>query len=184
MEKIVLKIAAWMLLCGTAGCFSLETADLGEAVVPGMRVHAGAGGPVSHIVVANDGWYLFHALPLATGNASDKASFPFRFFTDDVKEDILQGRLTKYAAATDCDVADLALLSDDQVLLSIPGLNIPLPLPYIITYRRMQISAVLTKHADVRAAEKESARRRAMSREMNLLLNEIPNGDGSKGNMK
>ena len=175
--KIALKSAAVALLAGVAGCFSLETAPLANVDGEEFHLHAGAGEPVSHIVVANNGWFLFNLWPLASGNAAEGGYMPFRFFCNDVKEDILQGRLTKYARTTNCDVADLALLSSEQVLLSIPGTSLPLPIPYIFTYRRMQVTGVLVKHAEVSQRETDAARRRAMSKEMKLLLNEIPNGD-------
>lgn len=171
-------MASIFLLVGTAGCFSLETTSLAEAAGEGLRVHAGAGTPVAHAVVSNDGWYLFNLWPLATGNAKDKSErwFPFSLFRNNVQEDILHGKLTKYAKEQNCDVADLALLSNEQVLLSIPGTSLPLPIPYIATYRRMQISAVLVQHTNVSTVESDAIRRREMSRELKLLLNEIPNG--------
>ena len=59
--------------------------------------------------------------------------------------DILQSRLTHYAARKGCDVEELNVFNDEQVLLSIPGTSFPIPLPYIITFREMQISCVLVK---------------------------------------
>ena len=178
MKKTTLQVASILLLAGTAGCFSLETASLAKAAGEGLRVHAGAGTPVAHAVVSNDGWYLFNLWPLATGNVKEKNErwFPFSLFRNNVQEDLLHGKLTKYAQSKGCDVADLTLLSNEQVLLSIPGTSLPLPIPYIATYRRMQISAVLVQHTNVSAAETDAARRREMSRELKLLLNEIPNG--------
>jgi len=175
--KIVRETVLTALLAGTAGCFSLENAPFKNEVGKELHLHASSSEPVSHAVVANYGWYLFNLWPLASGNAKEDAKMPFHFFYDDVKEDVLQGRLTKFAKAQQCDVADLALLSSEQVLLSIPGTSLPLPIPYIFTYRRMQISGVLVKHAEVSQSESDAARRRAMSKEMKLLLNEIPNGD-------
>ena len=181
MEKFILKLTAFALLWGVAGCFSLQTASLNEAAGEGLRLHASSEmPPVAHTVVSNDGWYLFNLWPLASGNATEGARMPFRLFRNDVQEDILHGRLTKYAQSQGCDVADLVLLSNEQVLLSIPGLNFPLPIPYIFTSRRIQLSAVLVKHAEVSTIETDAARRRAMSREMKLLLNEIPNGGDTK----
>lgn len=176
MQTNLLKTVAAALLFGAAGCYSLEKASLAEAAGEGLRLHAGGGEPVSHIVVANDGWYLLNCWPLATGNTNEMSWLPFHFFCDDVKEDVLHNRLTKHAQSNGCDIADLVVLRNEQVLLSVPGFSIPLPLPCLATYRRLQFSAVLVKHAEVSTAESDAARRRAMSREMKLLLNEIPNG--------
>ena len=175
--EITLKSALVALLAGAAGCFSLETAALAKTNGGDFRLHAGGGEPVSHIVVANNGWFLFNLWPLASGNAAEGGYLSFSFFRNDVKEDILLSRLTKYARASNCDVADLAMLSSEQVLLTIPGTSLPLPIPYIFTYRQMQVTGVLVKHSDISQREKDDARRRALSKEMKLLINEIPNGD-------
>ena len=90
-------------------------------------------------------WYLFNAWPLACGNAHENSKFIWRFFSNDVNADILQSRLTHYAARKGCDVEELNVFDDEQVLLSIPGTSFPIPLPYIITFREMQISCVLVK---------------------------------------
>ena len=133
------------LLALTAGCFSMESAPIQAGSVGALRIRAAGGEPAEHLVVANNGWYLFNAWPLACGNAHENSKFIWRFFSNDVNADILQSRLTHYAARKGCDVEELNVFNDEQVLLSIPGTSLPIPLPYIITFREMQISCVLVK---------------------------------------
>ena len=184
MEKALLKnairTAPAALLLLTAGCFSLETAPFPSDADCRFRLHAASGEPVEHIVVANDGWYLFNAWPLASGNPNVTSWFPFRLFRNCVNEDILQDRLTHYAKTLGYTVSDLVLLSNEQVFLSIPGTELPVPIPYILTYRRKQFSAVLVKPMASKQSEPEdpeAAKRRRLSREMKDLLREIPDGD-------
>lgn len=122
------------------GCFSLETAPLRTQAPRGASDRA----PIAHTVVANNGWYLFNAWPIACGDARADGS-EWVLFRNDVDLDLLHGRLTRHAAARGCDVEELNVFNDEQVLLSIPGLNIPLPIPYVITFREMQLSGVLVK---------------------------------------
>ena len=103
MEKSPLRkalaTAPAALLLLAAGCFSLETAPFPADADSRIRLHASSGEPVEHIVVANDGWFLFNVWPLASGNPNVNSWFPFRLFKDCVHEDILQDRLTHYAKA-------------------------------------------------------------------------------------
>lgn len=138
VKAILSKFILLVLPALVGGCFSLETAPLRATVARDASV----GSPVSHVVVANNGWYLFNAWPLACGNARD-GDLGCAFFRNDVDIDLLHGRLTRYASTHGCDVTELNVFNDEQVLLSIPGLTIPIP--YIITFREMQLSGVLTK---------------------------------------
>ena len=137
MKKRLLHLGLSALLAFGAGCFSMDAAPI--------RLRTLHGVPTEHVVIANNGWYLFNAWPLACGNAYENATFRWRLFRDDVNADILQDRLTRYAAKKGCNVTDLNVFNDEQVLLSIPGTSFPIPLPYIITFREMQISCVLVK---------------------------------------
>ncbi|MDO5318439.1 MAG: hypothetical protein Q4G65_07440 [bacterium] len=133
------------LLALTAGCFSMESAPIQSGSAGALRIRAAGGEPSEHVVIANNGWYLFNAWPLACGNARENSKFIWRFFSNDVNADILQNRLTRYAARKSCDVEELNVFNDEQVFLSIPGTSFPIPIPYVITFRETQISCVLVK---------------------------------------
>ena len=139
------KYACGLSLLAAAGCFSFEATKVGAGATAGLRLRATNGAPVEHVVVANNGWYLFNCWPLATGNASDGADFPWKLFQDDVDERTLHDRLTSHAALRKCDLEEMNVFEDEQVLLSIPGTSFPLPIPYVLTFREKQISAVLVR---------------------------------------
>ena len=55
----------------------------------------------------------------------------------------LQSRLMNEAAARNREVENLVWNNYDSVLFEIPGLSIPIPIPYLLTYREMQLSGEL-----------------------------------------
>ena len=145
MKKRLLHLGLSALLAFGAGCFSMDAAPI--------RLRTLHGVPTEHVVIANNGWYLFDAWPLACGNAYENATFRWRLFRDDVNADILQDRLTRYAAEKGCNVTDLNVFNDEQVLISIPGTSFSLPLPYLLSFREMLLSCVLVTRPVERAAQ-------------------------------
>ena len=121
--------AAGACMC-LAGCFSFEASALSRS---------GA----ENVYVANYGWYLFGLFPLATGNAAKGETAPTVFLRDDVTMDKLQTRLADYAAEKGKEIHDLTYHNHDSVLLNIPGVDFPLPIPYVLTYREIQLSGVM-----------------------------------------
>lgn len=118
-------VAAFAACAVLAGCFSLETA----AIRTSGR---------EHVLASNYGWYLFHCIPLACGNASRSPWAPWAFFRDDVTLDKIQTRFMERVGGG--DVQDLSYSTQESVMLQIPGLNFPLPIPYLLTYREVQLS--------------------------------------------
>ena len=49
----------------------------------------------------------------------------------------------EYAQARGASVQDLVYNNYDNVLFSIPFTNIPVPIPYLLCYREIQLSGVL-----------------------------------------
>ena len=144
-----------------SGCFSIDHGRL-------IRTDE------EHVLVSNYGWYLFNLIPLACGNANEHASAPFVLFRNDVTMDKVQRRFMMFAdgygrSAADgradaaqaveygetverisdrVKVRDLAYTTRESVLFEIPSVNIPFPLPYILTYREIQLSGVLERVPD------------------------------------
>ena len=116
-------------LCLT-GCFSIDSADVPQT-------------GEEHVHVANYGWYLFNVIPLACGNAAEDPNFPSIFFRNDVTMDKVQQRFMEYAEFRMREPKDLTYHNYDSVMFEVPGLSFPLPLPYILTYREIQLSGVL-----------------------------------------
>lgn len=154
MKNKLAVSASTALMALLAGCFSMESAPMRPGARDQILLRSSDSTPAEHIVISNSGWYLFNALPLACGNAGENATFPWRFFSNYVSLDLLHGRLMKHAAGLGCHAEEVYVYNDEQVLLSIPGTSLPIPIPYVITYKELQISAVLTKPAAAKGGAK------------------------------
>ena len=96
-----------------------------------------------HVVVSNYGWKLFGAIPLACGNASGESNSPFVFFHDEVTNEILQRRFMEYANSKGKVPSDLMFIDHNTIFISIPGTSIPIPIPWLVCYRDIQLTGVL-----------------------------------------
>ena len=141
------------------------------------------GAPREHVVVSNYGWFLFNKIPLVCGNAREGARLPFVCFRDDVASDIVQDKLTSYAAAKGADLSDVNLFFTENVLFVIPGTSIPILMPYVLCYRERLISGLLVDRPKAKSAPKAGpqARRRTdpsakRRRDLQKLLDDIPDG--------
>lgn len=156
-------------LLGFPGCFSLESTPLGAP-------HANCtiqGEAVAHVVVSNFGWYFFDCWPIVCGNITPGKEGGFSFFRDTVDEKLMLNRILSYAAERDCDIVDLQLFNNDEVLMTIGIGGLSLPLPYVISFRDMQYSGVLVKKSS--QSPKLDDRKR-LSLEMKSLLDRLPDG--------
>ena len=166
----------------TAGCFSLETTPLGDEAGRTIELFGNDAQASEHVVVSNFGWYFFNRWPIVCGNAHVDKTLPWRFFRNDVDADVLQRRLVDYASERECDVKDLHVFNNEEVLMSIGVGGVSIPLPYVITYRELQYSCSLTRRhrppIDARNATDEEGKK-ALSEQMRNLLETIPDG-GSK----
>ena len=128
--KIPSLILALGAAVGLAGCFTLNTADLrttGE----------------EHVCVGNYGWYLFNFIPLACGNAAEDPVMPWALFRNDVTKEKIQRRFMNYAEFRGKTPVDMTYYTHESVLFEVPGLDLPIPLPYIFTFKEIQLSGVL-----------------------------------------
>ena len=90
---------------------------------------------------------------------------------------IVQRRLVDYAAERECDVQDLQIFNNAEVLMSIGVGGVSLPLPYLVSYRELQYSCSLVRRKQAPADAREDMD--SLKKEMRELLNRIPDG-GSK----
>lgn len=132
--KHLLRLSVLVVGACLTGCFSLDSAT----------------SPASgneHILVTNYGWQLFNCIPLVCGNAKDPTDpsygGPVAFFRDDVTMDKIQDRLMSHAARHGKTPTDLSYHNYDTIFISIPTINVSIPIPYIICYREIQLSGVL-----------------------------------------
>ncbi len=139
------KLLTRSILLGTAlfaGCYSMDVATTSSLRTSALSPDDAM--PKEHIVVANYGWYLFNWIPLVCGNAKPGSLMPWSFFSNEVSTPLLHDRMMSRAAATDSDVRDLVFFRDETVIFTFPGTNFPIPIPYVLTYREIQFSGVLT----------------------------------------
>ncbi len=130
-----LRLIAAATAAGLSGCFSFDS---------NVSVQTGE----EHVLVSNFGWRLFNCIPIACGNATDPAGGkrfgPWAFFRDDVTMDKIQKRLADYAATRpEKELTSLAYHNYDTLFVSIPYTEVPIPIPYIVTYREIQLSGVM-----------------------------------------
>ena len=173
MKNLIQFLAAGSLLL-TAGCFSLETSPLGDASNQPIQLHGDDEQATEHVVVSNFGWYFFNRWPIVCGNARVDRRLPWRFFRNDVDENVIQRRLIDYATARGCDVRDLQVFNNAEVLMSIGVGGVSLPVPYVISYRELQFSCSLVRRKRPSADGREDMD--ALKQEMRDLLNRIPDG--------
>ena len=165
MVKVILLTSAVLL----AGCYSMDVAttrSLTESALSSVD-----SSPMEHAVVSNYGWYLFNCIPLACGNATPGAIFPWKFFSNQVTSELLHDRLMAHAASKDADVRDLTFFRDEKVIFDLPGTDLPLPIPYVLCFREIQFSGVLM-HRKTSEPTDEMKKKKAID-EMNQLLNRL-----------
>ena len=123
-----------------AGCCTRYS--LAPKHLKGLR-YSGGGEVIEHYQVQNYGWYLFDTLPLVCGDTDPDATIPFSLFSDEVRTDTVTGIFNEHVRSMGAKPVSVAVLCDDRVTFEVPGLSIPLIIPYIICYREVQISALL-----------------------------------------
>ena len=169
---IMKRITKTLLLAGStllAGCYSMDIATTGSLKKSALSPEDGK--PMEHVVVSNYGWFLFNWIPLACGNATPGASFPWKFFSNQVTSTLLHDRMMAHAAALNADVKDLTFIRDEKVIFDIPGTDFPIPIPYVLCYREIQFSGTLTQRKQPVPTD-EYKKKKAID-EMNQLLNNL-----------
>lgn len=99
----------------------------------------------THMLVGTCGWKLFNTIPLVCGSTvpEDERIGPVAFFRNDVTTEKVQKRFMIEARRHGSDVSDLTFRHFDTVLLYVPLFGVPLPLPYILCYSKLQLSGVI-----------------------------------------
>ena len=128
-----------LLLCG---CYSMDVAT--NAALRNSNMRKDGDSPVEHVLISNYGWYLFNCIPIVCGNASPNASFPWKFFSDQVTASVLHDQMMAYASSKGANVNDLIATHNEKVFFDVPGSEIPVPMPFLLCYQEVQLSGVLT----------------------------------------
>ena len=124
-------VLALLLLTNACGCYSV---DVIESPVLGER----SGG---HAVVCNYGWTLFGCVPLVCGNENLGSWCPLTFFKDEIRPEIAHEKLIALAEERECDLANVNLMGDNDVLFDAWYA----PVPWILVYKETNLSANLVR---------------------------------------
>ncbi len=136
MRRLVGSLAL-ALVC--SGCFTLDCAES-----PLLAPDADA-----HVVVRNYGWNLFGFIPLVCGNADVESIWGSTFFKDEVTLEIAHGVLSRHAAAGGREIRDVVALDDRQALF-VPFSISYIPIPWIVQYKEVNVSATLAPKGGLR----------------------------------
>ena len=102
--------------------------------------------PTAHMLVQNDGWFLFDRLPLVCGNVDTESWFPWTFFKDEVSMECVQRSIVRRAKIRGERIVQMNAINHNVTLMTFPGTQ-GLSVPYILCHRETQISAVFVKEA-------------------------------------
>ena len=110
--------------------------------------------PTAHILVENDGWFLFDKIPLICGNANTASWFPWTFFKDEVSMEYVQKVIKRRAEQRGERIIQMNSINNNITLMQFPGTQ-GASIPYIICHHETQISAVYVKDPEKPEAEEE-----------------------------
>lgn len=143
MNQKTTILFAILLGLGATGCCTRYSLKPDHLV--GLTYAEGGGEVVEHYQLQNYGWYLFDTIPLVCGDINPDAKLCLAVFKDHVRTDLLTAEFNRHVRETNTRPVCVATLNTDLVTFEIPGLSIPLIVPYILCYREVQISALLVK---------------------------------------
>ena len=143
------RLMAGIVLAGAwAGCNTVVVSSPGS--LGGIKVN-GAPNPADRVVmVANDGYFLFHCLPLVTGSmewspSERKLRNDMEFFTNHMTGEKMLDAMRRYADSMDCDLVDIVV--NDKNVCPVGFLDITDIANTIIAYRSTTYSGVLCPRA-------------------------------------
>lgn len=119
--------AVWL-----SGCFSVEVAEIPPC--------AAAGGEY-HVIAYNYGWDLFACIPIVCGNGNFDSWCPFVLFRDDVKTDLVLGKVEEVAKEKGLEIRDVRVWNDRDVFFDCYYA----PVPWVIQHHESNVSAVLVR---------------------------------------
>jgi len=138
-----LRVAVLSVVLACAGCYT--SVSVAPEHIKGLGVVGADGEFVEHYHIWNGGWYLFDTIPLVCGDTDYNSLLGIAFFSDQVRTDVMTRIFNDRVRATNTKPANVATIVNDGVTFEVPGVSFPLILPYIICYREVQISGVLTR---------------------------------------
>jgi len=129
-----------------SGCYSIQVASSQD--FSNCRLAAEEDRiPAGHMLVQNEGWFLFDKLPIVCGNANTESWFPWTFFSDEVSMDYVQKAIVRRAKVRGERIVQMNAINHNQTLITLPGTQ-GFSVPYIICHHKTQISVVFLKAAE------------------------------------
>ena len=127
-----------------AGCNTVVISSPGT--LRGIDVN-GAGGRADRVIsISNEGYFLFHCLPIVTGStdwvpAEKRISGGSELFENHMTGDRMTDAMFRYAASLDCDLVDIVVNDKNECPLGLLGIQDWFNT--VIAYRSITYSGVL-----------------------------------------
>lgn len=135
--------AATVALAAFSGCYSIHVATSPD--FSNCRIAAEDGRiPTAHMLVQNDGWFLFDRIPIICGNSDVESWCPWTLFKDEVSMEYVQKVIVNRAKERGERILQMNAINNNATLMAIPGTE-GLSVPYIICHHGTQLSVVFAK---------------------------------------
>lgn len=127
-----------------AGCNTVVISSPGT--LRGVDVN-GAGGRADRVIsISNEGYFLFHCLPLVTGSTDwvpeeKRMSGGSEFFENNLAGDRMMRAMCRYADSLDCDLVDIVVNDKNECPLGV--LDVTDWFNTVIAYKAITYSGVL-----------------------------------------
>lgn len=142
-QRFAVAVISAVLL---SGCYSIQVAR--SPAFSRCRIAAEEDCvPTAHMLVQNDGWFLFDRLPIVCGNANTESWFPWTFFKDEVSMEYVQKAIVRRAKMRGERIVQMNAINHNATLMSLPSTQ-GLSVPYLICHHATQISVVFEKTID------------------------------------
>ena len=141
MKKLFAGIALAAL---AAGCNTVVISSPGT--LRGIDVN-GAGGRADRVIaISNEGYFLFHCLPIVSGSvewvpSERRVSEGSEFFSNQLAGDKMMDAMCRYADSMNCDLVDIVVIDKNECPLGV--LSIQEWISTLIAYRDITYSGVL-----------------------------------------
>ena len=143
LRKFLTSAVVLLLSYFSGGCYFRYAATTPE--LQNCSYAEGGGEIKEHLFIENFGWYLFYSIPICCGDDDPESFFPLTFFEDRCKEEVLHQRFEEAVKESGGTAVGVAFVNNDGVTFEVPGLSIPIVLPYVLCTRDVEISGTIIR---------------------------------------
>ena len=127
-----------------AGCNTVVISSPGS--LRGIDVNGADGRADRVLSISNEGYFLFHCLPIFTGSmrwnpVEKRIRNDFEFFSNHLAGDKMMAAMCRYADSLDCDLVDIVVIDKNDCPLGLMGIQDWINT--LIAYRDITYSGVL-----------------------------------------